>query len=124
MDRPHPPDAWKRLGEALEQRRGQLGYGYRQRGKFARERGSNLSVKTLARLERGERGDYPPDTIAAAEALYGWEPGSIARVLNGGEAVPVRQDNGLTDEQIVQALEMLLTRRRQDGSNGENRRPA
>jgi hypothetical protein len=81
----HPKQAWKDLGAKLEQRRGQLGYGYRQRGAFVRDRGGTMSVKTIARLERGERDHYPPATVASFETLYGWRPGSIERVLSGGE---------------------------------------
>jgi hypothetical protein len=81
----HPKQAWKDLGARLEQRRGQLGYGYRQRGAFVSDRGGTMSVKTIARLERGERDSYPPATIASFEALYAWRPGSIERVLSGGE---------------------------------------
>jgi hypothetical protein len=55
----YPLDAWQRLGRALERRRGELGYGFRQRGRFARERGGMLSIKTISRLEKGERGTTP-----------------------------------------------------------------
>jgi hypothetical protein len=89
MDSTHPPEAWEKLGRALELRRWQLGYGYRQRGRFARERGSAVSEKTIARLERGERGAYPDATLADAEALYGLVPGSIRRHLDGGELEPL-----------------------------------
>lgn len=85
MDNTYPPEAWRRLGKALEKRRGQLGYGYRQRGNFLRDRNGTLSAKTLARVERGERGDYPDATIAALEALYGYAPGSFAAILSGRE---------------------------------------
>jgi len=87
MDIPYPPEAWRRLGKELERRRGQLGYGFRQRGIFLRDRGGTMSEKTLARLERGERMAYPDATIAAVEALYGWEPGSVQRVLDGESPV-------------------------------------
>jgi hypothetical protein len=89
MDSTYPPEAWRRLGKVLEKRRGQLGYGFRQRGKFLRERGGLMSPKTLARLERGERGDYPDSTIAAFETLYGYQPGSLEAILRGEEPVPV-----------------------------------
>ena len=88
MDNSHPAEAWGRLGKALEQRRGQLGYGYRQRGTFLRDSGVNLSVKTIARLERGERGAYPDATIAAIESLYRVQRGSVEAVLCGGELAP------------------------------------
>jgi hypothetical protein len=82
-------DAWLRLGRMLERRRGELGYGFRQRARFARERGDDsgarLSVKTISRLEKGERSSYPESTLGAIEAMYQWSPGSIEEVLGGGE---------------------------------------
>jgi hypothetical protein len=82
-----PPEAWQRLGKALERRRGQLGFGFRRRTEFAE--GKRLSAKTLARLEHAERDYYPDDTIALAEVIYGWQPGSIEAVLRGGEPEPL-----------------------------------
>jgi transcriptional regulator with XRE-family HTH domain len=81
-----PHEAWIRLGKALERRRGQLGYGFRKRRQFAE--GKGLSAKTLSRLEHAERDAYPDDTIALAEVIYRWEPGSAEAVLRGGEPVP------------------------------------
>lgn len=88
MDKTYPPEAWRRLGKLLEQRRGQLGYGFRQREQFLRDRGGPPpSLKTLARLERGERTAYPDSTVTLLESLYGYEPGSFEAVLRGGEPV-------------------------------------
>jgi hypothetical protein len=79
-------DAWLRLGRMLERRRGELGYGFRQRARFARERaGGVISVKTISRLEKGERDSYPESTVGAVEAMYQWSPGSVECVLMGGE---------------------------------------
>lgn len=90
MDKAYPPEAWKRLGEELQKRRGQLGYGFRQRGDFLTDRGGPPpSAKMLARLERGERGAYPPSTITRLEALYEYAPGSFEAILAGGEGTPV-----------------------------------
>lgn len=89
MDR-FPPEAWRRLGLALERRRAELGYGFRQRGRFAHEQGGGqLSIKTISRLEKGERDSYPEATVATAEAMYRWAPGSFASVLGGGEPDPL-----------------------------------
>ena len=89
MDR-YPPEAWRRLGLALERRRTELGYGFRQRGRFTRdEGGGKLSIKTISRLENGERDSYPESTVATAEAMYRWAPGSIASVLEGREPEPL-----------------------------------
>src|SRR5260370_6743857 len=86
----YPHEAWQRLGRALERRRGELGYGFRQRGRFARERsGGVISVKTISRLEKGERASYPESTVGAAETIYQWAPGSFESVLRGGEPDPL-----------------------------------
>jgi hypothetical protein len=85
MDR-YPNEAWHRLGRMLERRRGELGYGYRQRARFVLERGGGMiSVKTISRLEKGERSSYPEATIGTVESMYQWSPGSVEAVLMGGE---------------------------------------
>ena len=93
----YPYEAWRRLGHMLERRRGELGYGFRQRARFAKERGSGkISVKTISRLEKGERDSYPEATIGTVEVMYQWSSGSVESVLTGGEpnalvaAPPVR----------------------------------
>lgn len=92
MDK-YPPDAWQRLGKMLQERRGQLGYGYRQRGRFLQERGglNAPSGKMLSRLENGKFFGFPDETIAALERLYGYEPGSFEAILRGSEPVPVNE---------------------------------
>ena len=82
----YPYESWLRLGRMLERRRGELGYVFRQRARFTRERGGGkLSVKTISRLEKGERTAYPQSTIGTIEAMYQWSPGSVESVLRGGE---------------------------------------
>lgn len=82
----YPRDAWLRLGRMLERRRGELGYGFRQRATFVRDRGAGMiSVKTISRLEKGERDSYPESTVGTIEAMYQWPPGSVESVLCGGE---------------------------------------
>jgi transcriptional regulator with XRE-family HTH domain len=87
MDKTYPPEAWLLLGKTLEQRRAQLGYGFRQRRKFLADRGgvNPPSTKMLDRLERGERTTYPDTTVTYLEALYGYEAGSFEAILNGDE---------------------------------------
>ncbi len=86
----YPPEAWRRLGRMLERRRGELGYGFRQRARFARDRGCGMiSVKTLSRLENGERDSYPESTVGTVEAMYLWSAGSVESVLTGGEPSPL-----------------------------------
>ena len=88
----YPNAAWRRLGRLLERRRGELGYGFRQRARFARERGGGMiSVKTISRLENGERASYPESTVGTVEAMYQWSAGSVERVLTGGEPIPLLQ---------------------------------
>ncbi len=82
----YPYESWLRLGRMLQRRRGELGYGFRQRARFARERGDGkISVKTISRVENGERDSYPESTIGTIEAMYQWSPGSVESVLVGGE---------------------------------------
>jgi hypothetical protein len=82
----YSPEAWLRLGRMLERRRGELGYGFRHRARFARERGGGkISVKTISRLEKGERDYYPESTVGTIETMYQWASGSIESVLLGGE---------------------------------------
>jgi hypothetical protein len=110
MDTNYPAEAWQRLGTALERRRGQLGYGYRQRGTFLRDSGVNLSVKTIARLERGERDSYPAGTISLIETLYRVKPGSVDAVLRGGELTPEDvpgERRRHYDDPRLQAIEQL-----------------
>lgn len=93
MDITYNPEDWRRLGKILQQRRGQLGYGYRQRRKFLADRGGDSppSDKMLDRLERGERTSYPDDTIAYLESLYGYAPGAFAAILQGREPPPASE---------------------------------
>ena len=87
----YPSEAWERLGRMLERRRGELGYGFRQRARFVQERGARMiSVKTISRLENGERDSYPESTVGTVEAIYGWSPGSVESVLNGGEPTSIQ----------------------------------
>jgi hypothetical protein len=70
----------------LERRRAELGYGFRQRHTFVRDRGAGaISVKTISRLEKGERDSYPESTIGTVELMYQWSPGSVESVLAGGQ---------------------------------------
>jgi len=79
-------DAWQRLGRMLQRRRGELEYGFRQRARFVEQRGrGKISVKTISRLENGERDSYPESTIGMVEAMYQWSAGSVESVLRGGE---------------------------------------
>jgi hypothetical protein len=90
MDNGYPPEAWKRLGSRLTDRRVELGYPFRKRKAFWEDRGdpSLLSLKTVERIERAERPDYTDETLAVVERLYGYEPGSVKAILRGGDGIP------------------------------------
>ena len=82
----YPLESWQRLGDVLERRRGELGYGFRQRARFVEERGGGrISIKTISRMEKGERGYYPPSTIGTIEVMYQLSPGSVEAILMGEE---------------------------------------
>lgn len=87
MDSKYPPEAWQRLGKALEQVRGQQGYGYRQRPAFLADRSDperRPSLKMIERLERGRgyRQEGPTATIDLLEAMYWLAPGSFKAFLD------------------------------------------
>jgi hypothetical protein len=109
----YPPEAWRRLGVVLTRRRGQLGYGFRQRAAFAEANGLKLSAKTLTRLEKAERDGYPEDTLALAEVIYRLKPGSVQAVLAGAEPEFIEdapeRDRGGQDAAVV-VLQGALTR--------------
>lgn len=88
MDKTYPPEAWKLLGERLRERRGELGYGFRQRKQFLEDRGGPPpSGKMLDRVENGSRTYYPDATIATLERMYGYRPGSFEAILQGRDPV-------------------------------------
>lgn len=73
--------AWKRAGDQLRRRRIELGGGDRQ--KFVAAHG--LKYRIINDLENGNRGNYEPDTLIAAEVAYQLGAGSLRRSLDGGE---------------------------------------
>ena len=78
----HSSDEWERLGNELRKRRGQLGYGSRERKRFASETG--LHYRLVQRIETGEREGYPPETIAQVEAAYRLERDAIGAYFTTG----------------------------------------
>jgi hypothetical protein len=80
-------DAWERLGAMLRQRRISLSPRYRVRELFANETG--MHWRMLHDIERAKRDNFTDDTIKAIEVAYQWRPGSVARVLAGGEPDPM-----------------------------------
>jgi hypothetical protein len=76
---------WDRLGKLLEQRRVEMDPRWRDLTLFASERG--LDWRMAWDVEHNKRTNYRRVTRVAIEVAYGWEPGSIERVLNGGDPV-------------------------------------
>jgi hypothetical protein len=120
MDNTYTPEDWRRLGKTLQERRGHLGYGYRQRRKFLADRGGDSppSDKMLDRLERGERQAYPPETIAYLESLYGYRRGSFEAILRGGEPEPDGDGDvspgSETDRAFINAVRLLAAQDHKD----------
>ena len=80
-------DRWTRLGRLIRAERVHLGY--RTLGAFAHAAG--VSRGTISNLERGTRDRYQPETVAAVEAVLGWQAGSVVKILGGGK--PTREDD-------------------------------
>ena len=75
---------WERLGKMLIHRRVELDSRYYSRPVFARERG--LEYRLVGAIERGERDNYKPQSIARFEMAYELVPGAIDFFLaSGGE---------------------------------------
>lgn len=63
---------------------------------------AGMSPTTFGRIERGEDISVRHNTYAAIEQVIGWQPGSVTRVLEGGEPVlaianPGRRTAGAVD---------------------------
>lgn len=84
---PENESAWARLGRLLAGRRIQLGARYKNKALFSRER--EINRRMLWTIESGARDTYTPDTLRAIEAAYMLAPGSLDRVLDGGELEPL-----------------------------------
>lgn len=84
---PTPSDAWTRLGQMLVQRRIELAPRYRERTVFAEDVG--IKWRLLHDIERAKRDSFSAETLAAVEVAYRWQAGSVARVLAGGDPVPI-----------------------------------
>lgn len=70
-------ESWEAAGQAIISRRVELGM--RTRQVFAEK--SQLSVKTLGELERGDRTSYDPATLAAVEQALEWPAGHIRWIV-------------------------------------------
>ncbi|MFI6883431.1 hypothetical protein [Streptosporangium canum] len=83
---------WQRLGKLLAERRARIDPRYATRKVFAAEVGVGHAV--LRDIEIAARDNFTAPTIAAIEAAYRWAPGSIERVLAGGDPVEVSSVSG------------------------------
>ena len=76
-----PEDRWQLLGPLLIQRRTALDPRYHNRTTFAEVTGLNYRV--VYDIEEARRTNFGGSILAAIEAAYRLEPGSIARFLTG-----------------------------------------
>jgi hypothetical protein len=83
MPAPEEQDAWERLGALLERRRVEMDTRYRNLTLFCEER--DIDYRLAWDIEHAARDNYRRPTITAIEIAYAWVPGSIRRVLAGGE---------------------------------------
>jgi hypothetical protein len=74
-----PDDAWKRLGELLQLRRGELGY--LKRPGFCEPRGIN--TRMVADIEHAYRHSFPPATLKQIARAYEVTYESITTLLRG-----------------------------------------
>jgi hypothetical protein len=77
----YPREAWKRLGQHLQQRRPQIDTRYRIRRIFAAE--NVLTDKTVQEIENAYRTTFSPVMLSTIEHAYQLKPGSIERFLSG-----------------------------------------
>ena len=111
--------AWKRLGEMLEARRVQLDPRYKTLKTFAEER--EIDYRLAWDIEHAARTNYRRPTLIGIDAAYGWEAGSIQKVLEGGRPVPARGTPGASgfsaeDEDVITRFHALTERWRSEGS--------
>lgn len=86
----HPRSAWEHLGELLIRRRIEMDSRYKNRRVFTAERA--VEYRIVNAIELGRRDNYEPATIASLEAAYDMPPGSIGRILDGGDLVTLGEN--------------------------------
>lgn len=77
---PTTPEARQRLAALIEKRREELGMLWQDVADAG-----DVSLKTLYNVRTQEDGEISPPTRRKLEAALRWEPGSIERILAGGE---------------------------------------
>ena len=78
-------DDWRRLGRFVAAERARLGLSPAQ---LAAQIG--LSKRTIENVEAGGRDTYRHTTLSRIEDALGWEPGSVERILAGGDPARTR----------------------------------
>lgn len=117
-----PGQDWQRLGELLIRRRLDLDPRYRNRQVFAAERG--VEYRIVSDFERHRRSNYHAVTIAEIERAYDLPPGSVGRVLAGGDLEPApdapRRASGPTEEPADPGVINLARQYGIDASNPDD----
>lgn len=108
MMRSAPAASRQRLGALLIRRRIEMDPRYRKRTVFAQERG--LHWRLLYDIEKARRDTFSDETIAAVEAAYQWQEGSVARVLDGGDPEAARAEGEPARERSAQFADPALQR--------------
>jgi transcriptional regulator with XRE-family HTH domain len=121
------PRDWGRLARYVRERREDLGFTQED---VATKGGP--STATLRLIENGTQETYRQKSLRQLEAALGWEPGSVRKILDGGEPVIagrgpsrasdpaiqyLRETPGLSPE-FREALVGLVLAMREDEANG------
>jgi transcriptional regulator with XRE-family HTH domain len=93
--------ARRRLDEAMDQRRLELGLEWREVAERA-----GITYETLRAARRG-KGNIPPRTRRAIERGLQWSPGSVAELLAGRS--PTRDVAAITEGEVAQGHERILS---------------
>lgn len=88
-------DVWNRLGQAVKDRRLELGLSVRAAATIA-----EINRATWGTLEEGDR-RLSRHLWKGVEGALAWAPGSVSRILAGGDPTPLPDDH---PEVVVPAL--------------------
>lgn len=80
------PDVWATLGKRARARR--VALGHRHQTHFAKA--SGISIRIVTAIENGDmtgRKSYDPATVNLLETGLRWAPGSVDRILAGGDPI-------------------------------------
>ncbi|RSN13796.1 hypothetical protein DMH25_08390 [Streptomyces sp. WAC 01325] len=104
----HDPERWAVLGRAIRNDRERQGLTREQLAERVRERGGQVTARSITSLEAGvppKKRPKPP-TLEPTVAALGWRPGSTDRVLGGESPASVLHDD--TDAQVDSPRGRLL----------------